>query len=67
MWCRKQFPALRHQVAGKPVVFFDGPAGSQVPQQVIDAIGKYLVEMNANHNGVFATSATPSGARVSLW
>jgi cysteine desulfurase family protein (TIGR01976 family) len=53
---RRQFPALTRQVAGRPAVFFDGPAGSQVPQRVIDAIGRYLVEMNANHGGVFATS-----------
>ena len=32
MWCRRQFPGLARRVAGQPAVFFDGPAGSQVPQ-----------------------------------
>jgi cysteine desulfurase family protein (TIGR01976 family) len=53
---RQQFPALTRQVAGQFTVFFDGPAGTQVPQMVIDAIGDYLVHRNANHGGVFATS-----------
>jgi len=55
-WSRRQFPALELEVDGQPAVFFDGPAGSQVPQCVIDAIGDYLVRLNANHEGLFATS-----------
>ena len=55
-WCRDQFPALKLRVDGRPCVFFDGPAGSQVPQRVIDAMGDYLVRMNANHGGLFQTS-----------
>ena len=55
-WCRAQFPALARRVRGQPAVYFDGPAGSQVPQRVIDAIGDYLVRMNANHGGRFETS-----------
>ncbi len=54
--CRRQFPALARNQDGRPVVFFDGPAGSQVPSRVIDAISGYLVECNANHGGLFATS-----------
>ena len=53
---REQFPALKRNVDGKPAVFFDGPAGTQVPQCVIDAIGDYLIRCNANHDGTFATS-----------
>ncbi|NND98444.1 MAG: cysteine desulfurase-like protein [Pirellulaceae bacterium] len=53
---RKQFPALAKQVDGRPAIFFDGPAGTQVPQRVIDAISDYLVQCNANHHGTFATS-----------
>lgn len=53
---RSQFPALAKQVHGTQAVFFDGPAGTQVPQRVIDAIGYYLIHHNANHGGVFATS-----------
>jgi cysteine desulfurase family protein (TIGR01976 family) len=37
-------------------VFFDGPAGTQAPQAVLDAIGRYLRECNANHGGMSATS-----------
>ncbi len=54
--CRRQFPALSRIVGGRPAVFFDGPAGSQVPQCVIDAVSGYLAETNANHEGAFATS-----------
>lgn len=55
-WCRRQFPALARQVDGRPAVYFDGPAGSQVPTRVIDAISDYLRTMNANHGGRFLTS-----------
>jgi cysteine desulfurase family protein (TIGR01976 family) len=54
--CREQFPALLREIAGRPAVFFDGPAGSQVPQRVIDAVAQYMATMNANHDGLFATS-----------
>jgi cysteine desulfurase family protein (TIGR01976 family) len=53
---RREFPALSREVAGRPAVFFDGPAGSQAPQRVIDAISDYLANRNANHGGLFATS-----------
>jgi cysteine desulfurase family protein (TIGR01976 family) len=53
---RKQFPALARTVAGQPAVFFDGPAGSQVPQSVADAVSSYLLMTNANHAGLFASS-----------
>jgi len=55
-WCRGQFPALKRSVRGQPAVFFDGPAGSQVPERVVEAIGDYLIGMNANHGGLFETS-----------
>ncbi len=54
--CRQQFPALAREENGRPVVYFDGPAGTQVPQAVIDAMTDYLVRCNANHHGQFATS-----------
>src|SRR5882757_1460831 len=54
--CRRQFPALTLERNGQPAVFFDGPAGSQVPERVIGAIGDYLRNSNANHGGRFATS-----------
>ena len=55
-WIRAQFPALAQEVNGRPVIFLDGPGGTQVPQRVIAAIGDYLVRSNANTHGAFATS-----------
>lgn len=54
---RRQFPGLsRRGPDGEPAIFFDGPAGSQVPRGVVDAMAHYLVHDNANHGGAFATS-----------
>jgi cysteine desulfurase family protein (TIGR01976 family) len=53
---RAQFPGLGRQVDGKPAIFFDGPAGTQVPICVADAVRDALLHTNANHGGVFATS-----------
>lgn len=55
-WCRGQFPALRRTCHGNSVAFFDGPGGSQVPQRVIDAVGHYLANTNANRGGHYATA-----------
>ena len=54
--CRAGFPALSRRIDGRPVAYLDGPAGSQVPRPVIDAMEKYLIETNANCEGLFATS-----------
>jgi cysteine desulfurase family protein (TIGR01976 family) len=51
--CRQQFPGLLQRPSA---IFLDGPAGTQVPQRVIDAMVHYLTHCNANHGGVFATS-----------
>ena len=53
---RAEFPALRRQQDGRPVVFLDGPGGTQVPQRVVDAVASYLTDTNANAGGAFATS-----------
>ena len=53
---RAQFPALSREVGGKPAVFFDGPAGSQVPERVIDAVVDVYRRCNANSHGAFVTS-----------
>ena len=55
-YCRDQFPALDRQLDGQRVVYLDGPAGTQVPRSVIEAIGDYLGNRNANHGGLFLTS-----------
>jgi cysteine desulfurase family protein (TIGR01976 family) len=53
---RAEFPALARQHDGKPVVFLDGPGGTQVPRQVIDAVTRYYRDMNANSGGAFKMS-----------
>ena len=55
-WVRSQFPALNQTVNGYPAVFLDGPGGTQVPQNVMDAIRDYLSYSNANTCGAYATS-----------
>ena len=53
---RAQFPSLAQEVNGQPVVFLDGPGGTQTPRVVIDAMAGYLSRDNANLGGAFATS-----------
>jgi len=53
---RALFPGLERRVNGVPAVFLDGPAGSQVPRSVAEAVSGYLLGSNANGGGVFATS-----------
>src|SRR5215467_6467028 len=55
-WVREQFPSLELQVNGQPAAFLDGPAGTQVPRQVMDAVRNYFLEANANTYGAFLTS-----------
>ena len=49
-------PWLAREINGRPAVFLDGPAGTQVPQRVMEAITQYLTHCNANHGGEFLTS-----------
>jgi cysteine desulfurase family protein (TIGR01976 family) len=55
-WVREQFPSLKLQVHGLPAAFLDGPAGTQVPKQVMDAVQNYFLAANANTYGAFLTS-----------
>ena len=55
-WIRAQFPSLQTQVNGQPAAFLDGPAGTQVPTQVMHAIQSYLMTSNANTGGAFLNS-----------
>jgi len=48
---RARFSAL-----GSDLAFFDGPGGTQVPDEVIEAIAIYLRESNANVSGPYETS-----------
>jgi cysteine desulfurase/selenocysteine lyase len=54
---RADFPILKREVNGKPLVYLDNAATSQTPQQVIDVIVDYYSNYNANiHRGVHALS-----------
>jgi cysteine desulfurase/selenocysteine lyase len=50
---RDDFPVLRQTVNGKPLVYLDNAASSQVPQVVVDRGSRYLQEEHSNiHRGV---------------
>ncbi len=50
---REDFPVLRQIVNGKPLVYLDNAASSQVPQVVIDRGSAYLEDEHSNiHRGV---------------
>ncbi len=53
---RGQFPSLQRRINNLPVIFIDGPAGTQVPQSVIDAVTHYYTTSNANTHGSFPTT-----------
>ena len=54
---REDFPILKRQVNGHPLVYLDNAATSQTPRQVIDTIVDYYSRYNANiHRGVHALS-----------
>ena len=48
---RRRFSALDRRLA-----FFDGPGGTQCPDEVIDAVSRYLRDDNANVGAPYATS-----------
>ena len=54
---RARFPALSRLHAGERVAYFDGPGGTQVPLEVVDAITEYLFEHNANTHWHYPSSA----------
>ncbi len=60
---RDDFPILHQEINGKPLVYFDNAATTQKPLQVIEAIGQYYLDINANiHRGIhtLAERATAS-------
>lgn len=55
---RKDFPMLKKQVHGKPLIYFDSAATAQKPQSVIDAIVQYYQDHCATVNrAVYQLSA----------
>lgn len=67
---RAHFPALERCHEGRPVAYFDGPGGTQVPRAVLDAVADYLLHHNANTHWAYPTSretdAALAGARRAL-
>ena len=60
---RRQFPILRREVKGKPLVYFDNAATSQKPQSVIDALVNYYTHYNANiHRGIHTLAEEATAA-----
>ena len=54
---REYFPSLnRVNESNQQIIYLDGPGGTQVPIQVIEAISKYYLRSNANTHGEFITS-----------
>ena len=60
---RKDFPILRTESNGKPLIYFDNAATSQKPLSVINAITDYYKNYNSNiHRGVYSISIKASEA-----
>jgi len=53
---RSRFPALERRHNGHQVAYFDGPGGTQVPRDVVDAMSDYLLHHNANTHWLYPTS-----------
>ncbi|MCP4538663.1 MAG: cysteine desulfurase-like protein [Chloroflexi bacterium] len=67
---RAEFPALQQTENGQPIIFLDGPGGTQVHGSVIEAMSRYLTEANSNAHGAFLfsrrTDETVTEARRAL-
>ena len=58
---REYFPSLnRVNSSNQQIIYLDGPGGTQVPIQVIEAISKYYLRSNANTHGEFITRKKPT-------
>lgn len=54
---REDFPILKEQVHGKPLVYLDNAATTQKPRAVIDVVERYYATENANvHRGIHQLS-----------
>lgn len=53
---RDRFPSLARMHGGRPIAYFDGPGGTQVPLEVAEAVSDYLIHHNANAHWPFPTS-----------
>src|SRR5437588_10003464 len=62
---REDFPILREQAHGHPLIYFDSAATSQKPRNVLDALRNYYEHENANvHRGLHELSSRATAAYV---
>src|SRR5437773_1198792 len=60
---REDFPILREQAHGHPLIYFDSAATSQKPRAVIDALRNFYEHNNANvHRGLHTLSSRATEA-----
>src|SRR5882724_10939072 len=59
---RAQFPALKRTHNKYRVAYFDGPGGTQIPRQVVEAMTDYLYNHNANTHWAYPTSEETDAA-----
>src|SRR5438094_9053216 len=60
---RKDFPILREQAHGHPLIYFDNAATSQKPRAVIEALRNFYEHENANvHRGLHTLSSRATEA-----
>src|SRR6266446_671724 len=59
---RADFPALKRPHNNHTVAYFDGPGGTQVPHQVVEAMADYLYHHNANTHWAYPTSEETDAA-----
>jgi cysteine desulfurase family protein (TIGR01976 family) len=58
---RSHFPALERRHRERPVAYFDGPGGTQVPRPVVEAMADYLLHHNANTHWRYPSSRETDG------
>lgn len=63
---RSQFLSLSRLHNGKPLIFIDGPAGTQVPEYVINAMSDYYKTSNSNTHGAFITTQETDALMTSM-
>jgi cysteine desulfurase family protein (TIGR01976 family) len=54
---RDEFPALKREHNGRPLIYFDAPGGTQITRRCIERIVDYFTRCNANTHGAFVTAA----------
>ena len=60
---RADFPILRREINGHPLVYLDSASTSQKPDVVIDAVADYYREYNANvHRGIYTIGEKATAA-----